>query len=102
MKLSLIELCLSLSQVSRLNHKNFPPNCLYSTSAHPPGYSRRAVLLAHERLRGEVSLRGLGHLLGRALDPLGLQVGRVPEPVVLVPPDEEPNVLRTKQFLEGK
>ena len=46
-----------------------------------------------------MSLGGLGHLGGRAVDVLVAEVLLVLEPVVLVPPDEEPHVLRTVQFL---
>ncbi len=60
----------------------------------------RLLLVPVERLCGEVSLCGLLHLRHGAVDALVRDQLRVPEPVVLVPPDEEPHVLRTEQTLQ--
>ncbi len=61
-------------------------------------YGRRFILVPLQSLRGEVGLGGLLHLGHGAVDVLVIEV--LLEPVVLIPPDEEPDVLWTIETLK--
>ena len=62
------------------------------------GYRGGLVLVPLQGLGREVGLRGLFHLGHGAVDVLVLEV--LLEPIVFIPPDEEPDVFCSVQALE--
>ena len=63
-------------------------------------YGRRFILVPLKSLSGKVGLGSLLHLGHGAVDVLVIEV--LLEPVVLVPPDEEPDVLWPVETLKIK